>query len=115
MPKCTADEMNFGRLGRRIVEANFQGGALSSDGGLMLLRQVDRRIGLSKAVAAALHDPRNQDMIVHDMRALVAQRLYALCCGYEDLNDHTALRNDPLMQTAVGPDEGSRRSGRRPA
>jgi len=84
------------------MEANFEGGALSSDGGLMLLRQVDRRIGLSKAVAGVPHDPRNQEMIVHEMRDLVAQRLYALCCGYEDLNDHTALRRDPLMQTAVG-------------
>ena len=102
MPNCTQEEMVFGRLGRRVIEANFEGGALSSDGGLMLLRQVDRRIGLSKAVASALHDPRKQDKIVHEMRDLVAQRLYALCCGYEDLNDHAALRSDPLMQTAVG-------------
>lgn len=102
MPKCTADEMGFGRLGRRVIEANFEGGALSSDGGLMLLRQVDRKIGLTAAVANALHDPRNPDLIVHELRDLVAQRLYGLCCGYEDLNDHTALRQDPLMQTAVG-------------
>ena len=68
----------------------------------MLLRQADRRIGLSKAVAAVLHDPRNPDMITHAMRDLVAQRLYGLCCGYEDLKDHDALRRDPLMQTAVG-------------
>jgi Transposase DDE domain group 1 len=102
MPNCTRGDMEFGRLGRCTIEANFEGGALSSDGGLMLLRQVDRRIGLSRAVAEALHDPRNQDRITHEMRELVAQRLYALCCGYEDLNDHAALRNDPLMQTAVG-------------
>jgi hypothetical protein len=102
MPNCTAEQMVFGRVGRCVIEADFSGGALSSDGGLMLLRQVDRRIGLSKAVAEVLHDPRNQDMIVHEMRDLVAQRLYALCCGYEDLNDHAALRSDPLMQTAVG-------------
>lgn len=63
MPKCTADELGFGRLGRRRIEANFAGGALSSDGGLMLLRQVDRRIGLSAAAAAALHDPRHPDLI----------------------------------------------------
>lgn len=105
MPKCTADLMGFGRLGRRVIEANFEGGALSSDGGLMLLQQVDRRIGLSAAVAAALHDPRNPDFIVHELRDLVAQRLYGLCCGYEDLNDHAALREDPLMQTAVGTNE----------
>lgn len=105
MPNCTAEELGFGRLGRRLIEANFEGGALSSDGGLMLLRQVDRKIGLSKAVASALHDPRNPDLIVHDLRDLVAQRLYGLCCGYEDLNDHAALRQDPLMQTAVGTGE----------
>ena len=102
MPKCTADEMEFGRLGRRVIEANFQGGAISSDGGVMLVRQVDRRIGLSAAVAAALNDPRAPERITHELRDLVAQRLYGLCCGYEDLNDHDRLRLDPLMQTAVG-------------
>lgn len=102
MTKCTAEEMSFGRVGRLAVEANFEGGALSSDGGLMLLRQVDRRIGLSKAVAEALHDPRNPERITHELRDLIAQRLYGLCCGYEDLNDHGQLRQDPLMQTAVG-------------
>jgi len=105
MPKCTADELGFGRQGRRRIEANFQGGALSSDGGLMLLRQVDRKIGLSAAVAGVLHDPRDPDLIVHELRDLVAQRLYGLCCGYEDLNDHAALRQDPLLQTAVGTGE----------
>lgn len=105
MPKCTADELGFGREGRRRIEANFDGGAISSDGGLMLLRQVDRRVGLSAAVAAGLHDPRNPDFITHELRDLIAQRLYGLCCGYEDLNDHSALRSDPLMQTAVGTGE----------
>ena len=102
MPDCTGQQMLFGRIGRCEIEANFEGGALSSDGGLMLLRQVDRRIGLSKAVAEALHDPRDPERITHDLRDLVAQRLYGLCCGYEDLNDHGQLRQDPLMQTAVG-------------
>jgi len=102
MPNCTGQSMLFGRLGRREIEANFEGGALSSDGGLMLLRQVDRRLGLSKAVAEALHDPRDPERITHELRDLVAQRLYGLCCGYEDLNDHGQLRQDPLMQTAVG-------------
>ncbi|MCB1952092.1 MAG: transposase, partial [Rhodocyclaceae bacterium] len=78
MPKCTADQMEFGRLGRRRVEANFEGGTLSSDGGVMLLRQVDRKIGLSAAVAAALHDSRAPDLIEHTLRDLVAQRLYGL-------------------------------------
>ena len=102
MPKCTADWMEFGRLGRRVIEANFQGGAISSDGGVLLLRQMDRCIGLSDSVAAALNDPRAPERIRHELRDLVAQRLYGLCCGYEDLNDHDRLRHDPLMQTAVG-------------
>lgn len=104
MPNCTDSEMTFGRLGRRVIEANFRGGALSSDGGMMLVRQVDRRIGLSAAVAAVIRDPRDPDRITHPLRDLVAQRLYGLCCGYEDLNDHDQLRHDPLVQTAVGKD-----------
>jgi len=94
--------MDFGRLGRRVIEANFRGGAISSDGGVLLLRQMDRRMGLSDSVAAALNDPRAPERIRHELRDLVAQRLYGLCCGYEDLNDHDRLRHDPLMQTAVG-------------
>ena len=105
MPKCTADQIEFGRLGRRVIEANFQGGAISSDGGVMLLRQMDRRMRLSAAIAAALNDPREPARIRHELRDLVAQRLYGLCCGYEDLNDHDRLRHDLLMQTAVGTGE----------
>ena len=75
MPNCTADEMTFGRLGRRVIEAHFRGGAIRSDGGVMLLRQVDRRLGLSKAIAQALHDPRAPDRITHTLQDLVAQRL----------------------------------------
>lgn len=105
MPNCTADEMNFGHLGRRVIEANFQGGAISSDGGFILLRQLDRRLGLSKAIAAGLHDSWDPDRVIHTMQDLVAQRLYGLCCGYEDLNDHDRLRHDLLLQTAVGKTE----------
>ncbi len=62
----------------------------------------DRAVG---AVAAVLHDPRDPDRITYSLRDLVAQRLYGLCCGYEDLNDHDRLRADPLLQTAVGSGE----------
>lgn len=104
MPKCTEPKIDFGRLGRRIIEADFSGGDLSSDGGLLLLHQVDEHLGLSRAAAAAIPDPRDPQRIDHTLRDLLAQRLYALCCGYEDLNDHQALRRDVLMQTAVGRD-----------
>ena len=105
MPKCTKNGIEFGRFGRRLIEADFSGGDLSSDGGLLLLRQVDRHLGLSRAAAAAIPDPRDPERIRHGLRDLLAQRLYGLCCGYEDLNDHQALRDDVLMQTAVGRDE----------
>ena len=102
MPDCTESRMQFGRLGRRVIEADFDGGDLSSDGGLMLLRRVDQRIGLSRAAAAAIGDARDPTRIEHRLHDLLAQRLYAMCCGYEDLNDHDVLRGDCLMQTAVG-------------
>ena len=102
MPNRTVETIEFGRLGRRVIEANFEGGELSSDGGLMLLRQTDERIGLTRAVAAVFSDPRNPSHITHRLRDLLAQRIYGLCCGYEDLNDHDTLRADRLMQTAVG-------------
>jgi hypothetical protein len=102
MPDRTAQRIEFGRVGRRVVEANFDGGDLSSDGGLMLLRRVDERIGLTRSVAAVFGDAREPAKIIHRLRDLIAQRLYGLCCGYEDLNDHDSLRADLLMQTAVG-------------
>jgi hypothetical protein len=102
MPNRAAQRIEFGRVGRRVVEANFDGGNLSSDGGLMLLRRVDERIGLTRAVAAVFSDGLDPAKITRRLRNLIAQRLYGLCCGYEDLNDHDTLRSDLLMQTAVG-------------
>jgi hypothetical protein len=102
MPKCTEDRIEFGKLGRRLIEADFSGGDLSSDGGMILLKQADERIGLTRAAAAVLSDPRDPGRIVHSMRDLLAQRIYGLCCGHEDLNDHDRLRQDVLMQTALG-------------
>ena len=104
MSKCTGSRIDFGRLGRRVIEADFSGGDLSSDGGLMLLRRVDERIGLTRMAAAKLSDPRAPGRIRHSLRTLLAQRIYGLCCGYEDLNDHGRLREDLVMQTAVGGD-----------
>ena len=102
MPKCTDGTMEWGRVGRRVIEADFEGGDIASDGGVLLLRRVDERIGLSRAAAAVLSDPRDPTRITHSLRDLLAQRIYGLCCGYEDLNDHDVLRSDLLMQTAVG-------------
>ena len=91
---CTQESFEFPVLKRRIVEANFQGGDITSDGGVLLLQQVDRRLGLSEAIAHTLDDPRRQASVDHDSLSLLRQRVYALALGYEDLNDHESLRRD---------------------
>jgi hypothetical protein len=102
VPKCTEAPVGFGRVGRRVIEAAFDGGDIVSDGGVLLLRRVDERIGLTRAVAAVFGDSRRAASITHGMRELLAQRLYGLCCGWEDVSDHNVLRRDLALQTAVG-------------
>jgi hypothetical protein len=92
-------------MGRRVLEADFGVGALSRDGGLMLLRQVDTHLVLSLVAALAIPDTRDPERIRRSVRDLLAQRFFGLCCGYEDLNDHQVLRRDVLMQTANGRDD----------
>ena len=101
MTECTQESVEFPVCRRRTVEANFQGGEITSDGGVLLLRQVDRYLGLSAAVARALIDPRRQASCAHGGLSLLRQRVYGLALGYEDLNDHQELRHDLAMQTAV--------------
>jgi hypothetical protein len=98
MTDCNTTPVLFSSLGRKKFIADFDGGDLTSDGGLPLLREVDRRIGLIDALDAALFDPRCPWLIEHDQRTILAQRLFALAAGYEDLNDHQTLRNDTLLQ-----------------
>ena len=98
MTECNRLPLVFSSLNRRKMVADFQGGDLTSDGGLPLLREVDRRIGLLDALSAAIRDPRDPDRIEHDQRTLLAQRILAIAAGYEDLNDHDALRTDTLLQ-----------------
>ena len=98
MTECSRRPLVFSSLNRRKMVADFQGGDLTSDGGLPLLREVDRRIGLIDQLSAAICDPRDPDRIEHDQRTLLAQRILAIAAGYEDLNDHAALRTDTLFQ-----------------
>jgi hypothetical protein len=100
MRDCTSKQLEFESFGRRRVEANFEGGDVSSDGGLLLLRKLERRLGLLDAVARVLADPRDPERIEHTLADMLRQRVFGLVQGYEDLNDHAALRNDVLMQTA---------------
>ena len=102
MPKCTDESVEFGKVGRRVVEAAFDGGDIVSDGGVLLLKQVDERTGLTRAAALAFGDERRGASVQHSMHSLLAQRIYGLCLGWSDVCDHNVLRNDLVMQTAVG-------------
>jgi len=101
MADCTQTELTFPSFDRRKIEANFAGGDVSSDGGILLLRAADRRLGLVEALDAALPDPRDPELITHRQADLLRQRIYGLALGYEDLNDHETLRRDLAWQTAL--------------
>ena len=97
---CKNQPLLFQDLGTRKVVADFSGGTLSSDGGVLLLRQVDRGLGLSRRLAGCFYDLRDQTFVVHELEQLLSQRLYGLALGYEDINDHQTLRLDPLLAVA---------------
>ena len=100
--ECKASQLKCQGFGRRQVVADFDGGRISSDGGLLLLREVAQRSGLLERFARCFSDYRDPRLIEHKVEELVAQRVLALAQGYEDLNDHDALRDDPLLALAVG-------------
>jgi hypothetical protein len=102
---CNPELFVFPAVKKRQVTASFTGGDVTSDGGLLLLRQADRKLGLSQALAAMLPDPRDPDRILHPQLTFVRQRLYGLCLGYEDLNDQDHLRGDLAWQTAADRDQ----------
>jgi Transposase DDE domain group 1 len=92
--------MFFTDLAARKVVADFSGGTLSVDGGALLLRQVDANLGLTQTLAQCFHDAREQVFVDHSVQQLLAQRIFGLALGYEDLNDHDRLRLDPLLAAA---------------
>jgi len=99
--ECNQFVLGFHPLKQREICAQFDGGAITSDGGGLLLREVEKRIGILHQFAACFTDYRNADLIEHTVQELVAQRVYGLALGYEDLNDHEELRNDPLLAVLV--------------
>jgi hypothetical protein len=98
--ECRNQPLLFQDLGSRKVVADFSGGTLSSDGGVLLLRQVDLNLGLTRRLAECFGDERQQVYVDHSVRQLLTQRIYGLALGYEDVNDHAQLRRDPLLATA---------------
>lgn len=97
---CKDHPLLFQDLGSRKVVADFSGGTLSSDGGVLLVRQVDASLGVTASLAQCFTDRRAAVYVDHTLQQLLAQRIYGLALGYEDLNDHEWLRLDPLMATA---------------
>ena len=99
---CTEEQLVFQGVGGRQVVARFDGGRITSDAGVLLLREVAERSGLLRHFAQCFTDYRAPELIEHRVEELVAQRVLALACGYEDLNDHDVLRDDALLAVAAG-------------
>lgn len=102
MTECTQSSFEFAGAWSRSVIARFDGGRITSHAGGLLLREADLRIGLLKRLSECFLDGRQQSRVRHSVREMVAQRVYGLALGYEDLNDHEQLRQDPLLMLLAG-------------
>ena len=100
--ECSAQARMFGRLEGRLVVAEFDGGALTSDAGGLLLGAADRRIDLVGRLAGCFRDARDPRFVEHSVATLVGQRVFGIALGYEDLTDHDELRHDPVMAVLAG-------------
>src|ERR1039458_347275 len=105
MRKIQGKQLTFSSTKGRQVEADFTGGQVSSDGGLLLVREVDRKLALIRRVARRLSDERQGGKVVHANETMLRQRVMGLIAGWEDLNDAQTLRTDPVHQVAAGSTE----------
>src|ERR1700730_6101827 len=108
LTECNRDLFGFAPVEGREVVAAFDGGAITSDAGALLLGATDRAIGMMERFAACFHDERRQDLIEHEVVTLLGQRVFGIALGYEDLNDHDELRHDPMMAVLAGKLEARR-------
>src|SRR5882757_8501098 len=106
--ECIPDMFGFEAVEGRQVIAAFDGGAITSNGGALLLGATDRAIRLVDRLASCFVDRRSQAQVEHSVATLVGQRIFAIALGYEDLNDHETLRHDPLMAVLAGKLEARR-------
>ena len=97
MTQCNRQPLLFSSLKPQKIMADFDGGRLTSDAGGLLLREANRKLGLIRRLADCISDPRDPLMTVHDQQTMMAQRIFGIALGYEDLNDHNTLRDDPLF------------------
>ncbi len=103
--ECTTEPLRFQAVAGRSVVARFDGGALTSDGGAVLLREVERVTGIVRQFVACFRDHRDPARVTHPVARLLRQRVYGLALGYEDLNDHDQLRRDPLFAVLADADD----------
>ena len=114
MPQATpagiensAARFSFPAVGRKKVTAAFDGGRLTSDGGVLLLAQAEREMAMCTQLAACIADPRNPSRVIHKLDDILRARIFAICCGYEDADDLDTLRDDPGFRLALGKLPGS--------
>ncbi len=100
--ECSAERFEFAPVEGRKVVSGFDGGSITSDGGALLLGAADRVLGVVGRFAECFRDVRRQDLIEHEVKTLVGQRVFGIALGYEDLNDHDDLRHDPVMAVLAG-------------
>ncbi len=100
--ECSTKASAFGRVEGRPVVAEFDGGALTSDAGGLLLGAADRRVDMIRRLAGCFRDARDPRLVEHSVATLIGQRVFGIALGYEDLNDHDELRHDPLMAVLAG-------------
>jgi len=105
MTECIQSDFRFKACGKREIVAKFDGGTISSDGGALLLRQTDQRLNLLPRLAECFLDGRKQEQVEHSILEMVSQRIYGLALGYEDVNDHEQLREDPMFCMLAGREE----------
>ncbi|MGH8488843.1 MAG: transposase [Gammaproteobacteria bacterium] len=110
--QCNGWQMEFHGLGARRMVGRFDGGRISSDGGSVLLREVESRRHILKRLAGYFIDHRDPQLIEHSVESLIKQRVYGIALGYEDLNDHDTLRHDVLLGV-LGEKEDPSGAGRR--
>jgi len=98
----TIPTFDFPAVARKKITAAFDGGRIPSDGGVLLLAQIERRLGVADRLAALIPDARDKDRVTHGLADMIRARILAIACGYEDCNDFDRLRSDPAFKLACG-------------
>ncbi len=100
--QCIPHQFNLGNLQGKQIIANFEGGRITSDAGIVLMAELDKKLGLTARFAKCFRDYRHSSYVDYSVYELLAQRVYGIVLGYEDVNDHEKLRYDPSLALALG-------------